>query len=73
MFMNILALQFVEGIDDIIYELAKRGFLGRAIMSACEPKCMEVDAKSSDGKLNSVAVWSNRIVRFFFTFNIVFG
>jgi len=73
MFMNILALQFVEGIDDIIYELAKRGFLGRAIMSACEPVCMEIDAESSDGKLNSVAVWSNRIVRFFFTFNIVFG
>jgi hypothetical protein len=68
-----LALQFVEGIDDIIYELAKRGFLGRAIMSACEPVCMEIDAESSDGKLNSVAVWSNRIVRFFFTFNIVFG
>lgn len=73
MFMNILALQFVESIDDIVYELAKRGFLGRPLMSACEPVCMEIDATSSDGKLNSTSVWSNRIVRLFFTFNIVFG
>ena len=27
MFMNLLALQFVEGIDDILFELAKRGEL----------------------------------------------
>ena len=73
MFMNILALQFVERLDDIVYELAKRGFLGRPIMSACEPVSMEVDAKSSDGKLNSTAVWSNRVVRFFFSINLVFG
>lgn len=73
MFMNILALSFVESIDDIVYELAKRGFLGRLIMSACKPMCMEVDAKSSDGKLNSTAVWSNRVVRFFFSMNLIFG
>jgi hypothetical protein len=73
MFMNILALSFVESIDDIVYELAKRVFLGRTIMSACEPVSMEVDAKSSDGKLNSTAVWSNRVVRFFFSINLVFG
>ena len=73
MFMNILALQFVQSLDDIVYELAKRGFLGRPIMSACEPVSMEVDAKSSDGKLNSTAVWSNRVVRFFFSINLVFG
>ena len=73
MFMNILALQFVESIDDIVYELAKRGFLGRPLMSACEPVSMEVDAYSSDGKLNSTAVWSNRVVRFFFSINLVFG
>jgi hypothetical protein len=73
MFMNILALQFVEGIDDIVFELAKRGFLGRPLMKACEPLSMEVDAESSDGKLNSTAIWSNRVVRFFFVFNIAFG
>jgi hypothetical protein len=73
MFMNILALQFVESLDDIVYELAKRGFLGRPIMSACEPVSMEVDTKSSDGKLKSTAVWSNRVVRFFFSINLVFG
>ena len=73
MFMNILALQFVQSLDDIVYELAKRGFLGRPIMSACEPVSMEVDTKSSDGKLKSTAVWSNRVVRFFFSINLVFG
>lgn len=73
MFMNILALSFVESIDDIIYELAKRGFLGRPLMRACKPVSMNIDAESSDGKLNSVAMWSNRLVRLFFTFNIVFG
>ena len=73
MFMNILALSFVESIDDIVYELAQRGFLGRPIMSACEPVSMEVDTKSSDGKLKSTAVWSNRVVRFFFSINLVFG
>ena len=72
MFMNILALQFIECLDDIVFELAKRGFLGRPLMNACKPVSMEVDAESSDGKLNSISVWSNRVVRSFFTFNIVF-
>jgi hypothetical protein len=73
MFMNILALQFVESIDDIVYELAKRGFLGRNLLKACEPVTMEVDTELNDGKLNSTSVWSNRVVRFFFSINIVFG
>ena len=73
MFMNILALSFVESIDDIVYELAKRGFLGRDLLKACEPVSMEVDAELNDGKLNSAAVWSSRVVRFFFSINLVFG
>jgi hypothetical protein len=73
MFMNILTLSFVESIDDNVYALAKRGFLGRPLMNACEPVSMEVEARSSDGKLNSTAVWSNRVVRFFFSINLVFG
>ena len=73
MFMNILALQFVESIDDIVYELAKRGFLGRDLLKACEPLTMEVDAELNDGKLNSTSVWANRVVRLFFMLNIVFG
>ena len=73
MFMNILALQFVESLDDIVYELAKRGFLGRDLLKACEPLTMEVDAELNDGKLNSTSVWANRVVRLFFMLNIVFG
>ena len=73
MFMNILALQFVESLDDIVYELAKRGFLGRNLLKACEPLTMEVDAELNDGKLNSTSVWANRVVRLFFMLNIVFG
>jgi hypothetical protein len=73
MFMNILALSFIESIDDIVYELAKRGFIGRAIMDACEPVSMLVDEKTSNGELTPTAIWSNRVVRFFFTINLVFG
>jgi len=71
--MNILALQFVESIDDIIYDLAKRGFLGRAVETACKPVSIVVDETSSDGKLTFTALWSRRIVRIFYTFNIIFG
>lgn len=28
-FMDMLALEFVENVDDIIYELCKRGFFGK--------------------------------------------
>ena len=73
MFMNILALSFVESIDDIVYELAKRGFLGRAIMDACEPVSMFVDEKTSDGKPSFSAIWARRVIRIFYTFNIIFG
>ena len=73
MFMNILALQFVESIDDIIYDLAKRGFLGRAVETACKPVSIVVDETSSDGKLTFTALWSRRIVRIFYTLNIIFG
>jgi hypothetical protein len=73
MFMNILALSFVESIDDIVYELAKRGFIGHAIMNACEPVSMLVDEKTSNGKLTSTAIWARRVIRIFYFFNIIFG
>ena len=73
MFMNILALQFVESIDDIIYDLAKRGFLGRSVETACKPVSIVIDETSSDGKLTFTALWSRRIVRIFYTLNIIFG
>lgn len=37
-FFDVLALQFVESIDDVAYSLAQRGFYGSGIMKVCQKK-----------------------------------
>ena len=46
-FFDVLALQFVESLDDVVYGLAKRGFFGGSLMRATT-KCHSLQIKNGD-------------------------
>jgi len=73
-FMDMLALEFVEGVDDIIYELCKRGFFGRKLRTVTnqtfsyEPPGTEEKDKS--GRMARFSVWCRRTIRVIYYMNM---
>ncbi|KAL7531293.1 hypothetical protein ACHAXR_003958, partial [Thalassiosira sp. AJA248-18] len=68
-FFDVLALQFVENIDDVIFALSKRGFFGRTLRQATNNTYY---IESSQEK-HAFRRWTKRIIRFVYIFNICFG
>jgi hypothetical protein len=60
-FFNVLALEFVENIDDAIFALSRRGFFGRPLLKATRPRFIET-AKPLRGQLPS-SVQTMRCIR----------
>lgn len=68
-FFDILALEFIESIDDVIYELSKRGFLGRKLrVAANNEHHIECSAQSHGSRK-----WTKRFIRFIYLFNVALG
>lgn len=60
-FFDMVALEFVESIDDIIFELCKRGFFGRRLnIAANQDNVLQCSSSSSARTLRK---WSNRFIR----------
>lgn len=73
-FMDMLALEFVENVDDIIYELCKRGFFGKNLRIVTnqnysyEPPGTEEKDKS--GRMARFSVWCRRTIRIIYYMNM---
>lgn len=61
------ALEFVESIDDVVFELCKRGFFGHILKSATEHGCELVCKKSRDH--TNFKAWMNRFIRLIYFLN----
>ena len=59
-----LALQFVEEIDDAIFKVLQRGFFGRTLKDASDNIVCIVTSKESH------AWWTKRLVRFVYALNM---
>ena len=74
-FMDMLALEFVENVDDIIHELCKRGFFGKKLRTSTnrtfsyEPPGSEV--KDKNGRMARFSVWCRRIIRIIYFMNMI--
>ena len=72
-FFNVLALAFVENIDDAIFALSRRGFFGRPLMMATR-LCFIKTVKPVRGQpLSTASVRTKRFIRFIYFFNMCFG
>lgn len=72
-FFNLLALQFVEQIDDVAFNVAKKGVLGSNLEAATEQPLVEKVTRQNEnqrGKCNSVSAWSY-IPRAIYFMNVV--
>jgi len=63
-FFDILALEFVESIDDVIYELCRRGFFSRRLKVAANRE--NVLKCSSSHTARRIRRWSQRFIRAFY-------
>ena len=70
-FFNVLALEFVENIDDAIFALSRRGFFGRPLLMATRPRFIET-AKPLRGQLPS-SVQTKRCIRVIYGLSASFG
>jgi hypothetical protein len=61
------ALEFVESIDDVVFELAKRGFFGHILKDAANQSHEFSYKKGSQNK--KYKLWINRFVRLMYFFN----
>lgn len=68
-FFDVLALEFLENIDDIIFELSKRGFFGRKLRVATNRSHCIKGSKES----RAFRRWTKRFIRFIYIFNICLG
>jgi hypothetical protein len=66
-FFNVLALEFVENIDDAIFALSRRGFFGRPLMMATRLRFIKTQS------LSTASVRTKRFIRFIYFFNMCFG
>jgi hypothetical protein len=68
-FFDVLALEFVESIDDVIFELCRRGFFSRRLkLAANQEHAINCSSGSSS---RGVRKWSKRIIRFVYFSTIV--
>ena len=63
-FFDILALEFVESIDDVIYGLCRRGFFSRRLKVAANQE--NVLQCSSSHSARRIRRWSQRFIRAFY-------
>jgi hypothetical protein len=63
------ALEFVESIDDVLFELFKRGFFGRTLKRASESGGEFVTKKSN--QQSNFKKWVNRFIRLVYFLNAV--
>lgn len=72
-FFDVLALQFVENIDDVVYALCKRGFFGRKLRKASSKE----HAFAPPGRhTHRFALWMARFIRLVYCINaalMIFG
>mmetsp|Transcript_20385 Transcript_20385/g.58971 ORF Transcript_20385/g.58971 Transcript_20385/m.58971 type:complete len:591 (-) Transcript_20385:139-1911(-) len=68
-FFDVLALQFVENVDDVVYGLCKRGFFGRVLRIATNNTHIIRCSSSNQGR--AVRRWSKRLIRFVYFANIL--
>mmetsp|Transcript_16833 Transcript_16833/g.27649 ORF Transcript_16833/g.27649 Transcript_16833/m.27649 type:complete len:517 (+) Transcript_16833:850-2400(+) len=61
-FFDVLALEFVESIDDVVFQLCRRGFFSRRLkIAANQNHAIQCSSSSGTRRLRK---WSNRIIRF---------
>ncbi|KAL7469751.1 hypothetical protein ACHAXS_010855 [Conticribra weissflogii] len=71
-FFDVLALEFVETIDDVIYGLSKRGFFGRGLKVATNRTHCLVKASTTEATVKikeRLILWANRLIRLVYLFN----
>mmetsp|Transcript_22209 Transcript_22209/g.45394 ORF Transcript_22209/g.45394 Transcript_22209/m.45394 type:complete len:708 (+) Transcript_22209:228-2351(+) len=71
-FFDVLALEFVETIDDVIFGLSKRGFFGRGLKIATHRTHFLVKASTSEATTKMkerLMLWANRFIRLVYLFN----
>eukprot|EP00984_Skeletonema_dohrnii_P010533 scaffold4109_cov101-Skeletonema_dohrnii-CCMP3373.AAC.2 len=68
-FFDVLALEFVESIDDVIYELCRRGFFSRRLKIAANQDNVIQCSDSADAR--RIRKWSKRVIRFVY-FSVMF-
>jgi len=68
-FFDVLALEFVESIDDIIFGLSKRGFFGRKLRVATNNTHHIETTRES----HTFRRWTKRFIRFVYIFNVLLG
>jgi hypothetical protein len=72
-FFDVLALQFVENIDDVVFQLCKRGFFGRKNRAASNK---ENYFDPPGGRAHTFALLMTRFIRVVYCFNaalMIFG
>lgn len=72
-FFDVLALQFVENVDDVVYALCKRGFFGRKLRVASNK---EHSFDPPGRHTHRFTLWMTRFIRFVYCVNaalMIFG
>ena len=65
----VLALEFIENIDDVIFAISKRGFFGRSLRLATNDlPCIETNSQS-----HTLRRWTKRFIRVVYLLNICIG
>lgn len=72
-FFNVLALAFVENIDDAIFALSRRGLFGRPLMLATRLPFIKTMKPVRGQPLSTASVRTKRFIRFIYFFNMCFG
>jgi hypothetical protein len=72
-FFNVLALEFVENIDDAIFALSRRGFFGRPLLMATRPRFIETVKPVRGQQLRNATVQTMRCIRVIYGLNVCFG
>ena len=72
-FFNVLALEFVENIDDALFALSRRGFLGRPLMMATRPRFIETEKPVHGQPLSNASVKTKRCIRIIYGLLVSFG
>ena len=65
---DVLALEFVENIDDVMYALSRRGFFGKTLKRASY-QTHAYDPLPGDVSTHTFAKWMKRFVRLVYFFN----
>lgn len=72
-FFNVLALEFVENIDDAIFALSRRGFFGHPLMMATRPRYIKTVKQDHGQPLSTASLRTKRCIRLVYTFSVCIG